>query len=311
MKDGHGRGVQRYICRTCDKKFSGERRQKRILIKHIWRDYIFHKQTVEELALSYTMDPRTIRGFLDVYVSPEKIHHPRSVHLVVDATYFGERTEDRSWCVIAARDPEKQEDIAWIFTETETTSGYRDLREKVEALGYTILSVTGDGFEGIKSAFFDIPYQMCHVHMERIVTRGTTQKPKTEQGTALLALVKTLHQGTDSHTFRARLKKYFELCKEFLDEKTFHEESGRWDWTHRELRQAALSLSRHEKYLFSFEHDKNIPKNTNSIEGHFSHIKRYLGDHRGVTRPQAQRILHSLLLASSVSPSKNKLVEIL
>ena len=279
--------------------------------KDVWREYIFHKQTIRELSQLYDKDPRTVHKILAAYRPPEKIHHPRSVHLVVDATYFGDRTEERLWCVLVARDPYAQEDLAWTFADTETTSGYIILRDALEKKGYRILSVTGDGFEGIKSAFSGIPYQMCHVHMERIVTRGTTQKPKTQQGQTLLALVKTLHQETDSHTFRVRLKKYFELCKPFLEEKTFNAENGKWDFTHRPLRQAALSLRHHEKHLFTFEHDRDIPKNTNSIEGRFTHLKRYLGDHRGVDRQQAERILHSLLLASSVSPSDDVLKKIL
>jgi len=258
------------------------------------------------------MDSRVIRRLLDQYIVPEKKHQPRiSIHVVVDGTYFGERIDGLSWCVLVARDGIEHEDLVWLYRDTETTSAYTDLRELLEAAGYTVCSVTGDGFSGIQSAFYGIPYQMCHVHMERIVVKGTTQKPQTEQGQALLALVKTLHQGTDSHTFRVRLQKYFELCGDFLNAKTFNAETGAWDWTHRPLRQAALSLKRHEKHLFTFEHDKNIPKNTNSLEGHFAHMKRYLGDHRGVDKQQAQKILDSLLLASTVAPDEDLLDEIL
>lgn len=277
----------------------------------MWRDYIFHKQTIRELSNTYKLDPRSICGFLKNYTPPEKTHHPRAVHLLVDATYFGERKEGLSWCVLVARDGITHEDLAWICRNTETTSAYVDLREAVEKAGYTIVSVTADGFSGIKAAFFGIPVQMCHVHMERLVIRGTTRTPKTEQGMALLALVHTLHQKTDSHTFRVRLSKYFEFCADFLNEKTLNEETGKWDWTHRPLRKAALSLKRHQPYLFTFEHDKNIPKNTNALEGHFAHLKRYLGDHRGVSKPQAQKILNSLLLASTVAPDDDLLNEIL
>lgn len=278
-----------------------------MLEKHVWRDYIFHKQTLRELSETYDKDQRTLRNILSRYRPPEKKHRPRDVYLVVDGTYFGERKEDTSWCVIGARDPYEKEDLVWTFADTETTSGYLVLRDELENAGYIIKAVTGDGFSGIKTAFSGIPYQMCHVHMERIVVRGTTKNPKTEQGQALLALVRTLHEGTDSHTFHTRLKAYWQICKPFLDEKTFNEDTGKWDWTHRPLRQAATSLLHHEKYLFTFEHDRNIPKNTNSIEGHFKHVKRYLGQHSGTERTNAERILHSLLLASSVSPTNDVL----
>lgn len=281
------------------------------MIKDLWREYVFHKQTVAELAEEYREDERTIRKLLYTYQLPEKKHQPRAVHLLVDAIYFGEREEESVWCVLVARDAFAHEDLAWVFADTETTSSYTDLKDAVEEAGYIILSVTGDGFSGLKMAFFGIPYQMCHVHMERIVTRGTTRNPKTEQGQALLALVRTLHQETDSHTFCVRLTMYMKLCKDFLNEKTFNEETGVWDWTHRPLRKAALSLERYRPYLFTFEHDNTIPKTTNSLEGHFSHIRRYLGDHRGVSKEHAQKILSTLFLASSVSPDEKILDQIL
>ena len=279
-------------------------------MKRLWCQYVFHKQTVEELSEQEQKDVRTIRRILFSYSAPPKIHHPRPVHIVTDGTYFGERKEGNSWCTIAVRDPHESEDLVWNFVDTETTSGYRDLRDELESLGYTILSVTGDGFSGIKAAFFDIPYQMCHVHMERLVVHGTTQKPQTEAGQVLLALIRTLHD-TNSHEFHVRFELYKKRYRDFLNEKSFYKESGRWDWTHRDLRQAVMRIERHKKYLFTYEHDHNIVKNTNSIEGHFSHIKQRVGAHRGVPKSQAQKIIHSLLLASTVSPSKKQLDQIL
>jgi hypothetical protein len=258
----------------------------------------------------FKQDPRTIRGFLDTYVHPKKIHHPRPVHLIVDATYFGERKEGSSWCVIVTRDAITHEDLTWLFTDSESTSGYRALRDELEELGYIIQSVTADGFGGITTAFSGIPYQLCQVHLERLVIRGTTRTPKTEAGQVLLALGKSIHT-TNSHTFHTRLSLFMEMYSDLLNEKTLNELTGKWGWTHRPLRQAALSLKRFKLFLFTFEHDHAIPKTTNSLEGHFAHLKLYLGVHRGVSRDQAQRILHSLLLASSVSPTKSVLRNIL
>lgn len=71
-----------------------------------------------------------------------------------------------------------------VLSDRETTFDYRQLQNELEALGYVIKGVTGDGFGGIRSAFSGIPFQMCHVHMERIVVKGTTPlKPKQSQGT--------------------------------------------------------------------------------------------------------------------------------
>ena len=227
--------------------------------------------------------------------------------MVADATYFGERTELTSWCSIVFRDPKMKENLWWDFFNTETTSGYVKGREYLENLGYTILSITGDGFGGLRTAFPGIPYQMCHVHMERIVTKGTTKKPLLEAGKALLALVRSLHLGTDSKTFTYYLQKYIEKYGSFLNERTFNPTTGENPFTHEPLRKAALSLVSFLPYLFTFKKDNRIPRTTNSLEGHFSHIKDIVRIHRGIKRPHAEKILHSIFLASTIAPTKKKL----
>ena len=60
---------------------------------------------------------------------------------------------------------------------------------------------------------------MCHVHMERIVTEGTTRRPQLEAGQVLRALVRSLHE-TDRVTFTVRLRNFMERYGDFLNEKT-------------------------------------------------------------------------------------------
>lgn len=256
------------------------------------------------------LDKRTVRKLFQDYQSPFKDHCPRPVHLVVDATYFGERTKASAWCVAIARDPKRKEDLVWQFAQIESTSLYLSLKEQLTALGYLILSVTADGLGCIRSAFFGIPFQMCHVHMERIVIRGTTKHPQTEAGVVLLALVRTLHQ-TDKTTFNRRLHGYLEKYRDFLNEKTTHPLTGEKYWTHKELRSAVMSLIRLSPYLFTFEQNKQIPKTTNSLEGHFSHINEIISVHRGLSQLQKQKVLNTIFLASSIAPTKGKLKYIL
>lgn len=241
---------------------------------------------------------------------PIKQHKPRAVYVIADATYFGLRKEWSSWCVVVARDMYTKENLWWTFAKTETASIYKQMRSDLEGLGYTILSVTGDGFGGIKTAFSGIRYQMYHVHMEHIVTKGTTKNPQTEAGQVLLALTKTLPE-TNSHTFRVRLRTYFERYTEFLNEKTLNIETGRMDWTHRELRKSAYSLANFFTDLFIYEHDCKIPKTTNSLEGHFRHINEVVAVHCGLKKSQKERVLHSILLAGTIAPSKEKLEKII
>ncbi|MEK7062948.1 MAG: hypothetical protein AAB946_02855 [Patescibacteria group bacterium] len=231
--------------------------------------------------------------------------------MVADALYFGERTEKTSWCPIAFRDPKRKENLWWNFFDTETASAYLEGKKYLEKFGYQILSVTGDGFGGLRAVFKDIPFQMCHVHMERIVTKGTTKKPLLEAGKVLLALVRALHQQIDSQTFKNYLNKYLEKYRNFLNEKTTNEMTGETFWTHEPLRKATFSLLHFLPYLFTFEKNKNIPRTTNSLEGHFSHIRDIMRIHRGLKRKQAEKVLNSIFLASTIAPSKKKLKHIL
>ena len=232
------------------------------------------------------------------------------MNLVVDTLYFGQRLEKTDWSATVFRDPNRKENLWWGFGDGECTSIYLKGREELEKLGYELLSVTGDGFSGIRQAFSGILFQMCHVHMERIVVRGTTHNPLIEAGHVLLALIKTLPY-TDEKTFKERFNKYIEKYRDFLNEKTINPLTGRRDYTHRELRTATTSVYSFLPYLFTFTLNKNIPSTTNSIEGHFSHIRDIVDVHRGLSKESKEKVLGSIFLASTIAPTQGKLSHIL
>jgi hypothetical protein len=228
---------------------------------------------------------------------------------VVDGTYFGERLEETAWCVVVARDAKTKENLWWTFCSAETTTIYRTMRADLEKLGYIILSVTGDGFPGIKQAFSGIPYQMCQVHMERLIIKGTTRRPQLEAGVVLLALVRHL-KDTDSKTFNRYLRNYIEKYRSFLNERSFNFITGQEQWTHEPLRSALRSLIAFEPFLFTYEGIPNTPKTTNSLEGHFRHINEVVAIHCGLTRVHKERVIHTILLAGTIAPSTEKLKEV-
>ena len=66
----------------------------------------------------------------------------------------------------------------------------------------------------------------------------------------------------------------------------------------------------HVEYLLElvrYENDRNIPRTSNSLEGHFSHIKDILSIHRGMKKPLKEKVLEVILLNSSIVPKKEKL----
>ena len=305
IKRGVQDGVQVYKCQNCGVRFRNERREKVILEKDIWFDYVFKKQVHRELVEKYHLDKRSIHSYLEKYVLPKKTHIPRALFVVVDATYFRKQKHTEPWCAVVFRDPIAKENLWWGFGEVENHKLYSQGRAYLESLGYVILGVTGDGISCLRKVFSDIPFQMCLVHMERIVVRKITRKPKLEAGIVFFALVKTLGK-CPSNIFKERFKKYVEKYRDFLNEKSFNPETGRDDWTHRELHSAVLSVMTFLPYLFAYETTKELSQTSNSLEGHFSHIKDIVRIHRGISTSLLRKVLSSIFLVSTIAPKNRK-----
>ena len=188
--------------------------------------------------------------------------------------------------------------------DEERSAHYHEGKLFLEQLGYTILSVTRDGFSGNIPVFGGIPLQMCHFHMKCVVTRGTTLRPKTEAGQVLLAIIRTLTY-TTKEDFTLRLRHFHVRYAVFLNEKTWHPEGG-WSYTHDGVRRAYFSVVHWYDYLFTCHVDKRIPNTTNTCDGHFSHVKDIVRIHRGLHKALKQKVLDAIFLASTIAPKKKK-----
>lgn len=300
-------GVQVYQCKNCGVRFRNKRRENTQIEKDIWFDFVFKKQVVRELVETYNLDKKTIHSFLEKYVLPIKVHTPRKLFVIVDATYFRKKKNAEPWRAVVFRDPIKKENLWFGFGEVENHNLYLQGRAYLESLGYVFLGTTGDGFSCIRKVFNDVPFQMCLVHIERIVVRKITRRPELEAGQVLLALIKIL--GTcPSGIWKDRFKKYIEKYRDFLNEKTLHPESGISSWTHKELRSAVLSVQMFLPYFFTYETVKDISQTTNSLEGHFSHIKDILRIHRGMSNHLLRKVLSAIFLASTIAPKSKEVV---
>lgn len=261
---------------------------------------MFAKQTLRELRETFSYTTKQLQRIFEGIPFGKKIHTPRALHLVVDATYFGSK-ETRLWGVLVFRDQYNKENLWWKFISEEKIHHYHEGKEYLLSLGYTILSVTCDGFSGLPELFSPIPVQFCHFHQAQIVRRYTTLHPKIEAGHELLELVKTLTFTTEK-VFGHRLNIFIDKYRTFLNEKTFNPATGESFYTHKKLRSAVRSLQIHLHMLFTFERFLllHIPTTTNSLESHFSHIKDVVRIHRGLSLPLKQKMIHTILLNSSI-----------
>jgi hypothetical protein len=288
------------LCKDCHRKFRLKNFKKEKNFGYIWNEFVFAKQTLRELSEIFSYTKKQLQRIFEGIQFGKKIHTPRAIHLVVDATYFGMK-ETRLWGVLVFRDQYNKENLWWKFIDEEKIYHYREGKELLLSLGYTILSVTCDGFSGLPELFSTIPVQFCHFHQSQIVRRYTTQNPKIVAGHELLQLVKTLTFTTEK-VFAHRLSIFVDKYRNFLNEKTTNLLTGESFYTHKKLRSAVRSLQIHLHMLFTFERFPllRIPTTTNSLESHFSHIKDVVRIHRGLSIQLKQKMIHTILLNSSI-----------
>ena len=288
------------MCKDCHRRFRLKDFKRESEYEQIWNEFVFSKQTLRELREIFSYTKKQLKRICEGIKFKQKTHIPRAIHLVVDATYFGTK-DTRLWGVLVFRDWNNKENLWWKFVDEERLMYYREGMDHLILLGYTILSVTCDGFSGLPELFSPIPVQFCHFHQAQIVRRYTTQNPKVVAGHDLLELVRTLTFTTE-HVFAHRLSIFVDIYRNFLNEKTTNLLTGESFYTHKKLRSAVRSLQIHIHMLFTFERypTLNISTTTNTLESHFSHIKDIVRIHRGLSLPLKQKMIHTILLNSSI-----------
>ena len=220
----------------------------------------------------------------DEYIVDFKVHNPRAVNLVCDATFYGKRKDKLGTLVF--KDLKSKEVLIWTHIETETIKDYKYLKEELLELGYTIQSTTLDGKRGLTKAFEGIPIQMCHFHQKKIIQRYITMKPKLEASKELKKIVSRLTQTTEKN-FIKKLDDWYINYKAFLDEKSVSSTTGELHYTHPRIRAAYRSLKTNLPYLFTYKNHKklSISNTTNALEGGvFSHMKNMISLHRGISK---------------------------
>ena len=185
------------------------------------------------------------------------------------------------------------------FVLRENYSSYLLDLIKITELGYLIKGVTSDGVTSLDSALktlFDnkenpIPHQRCLVHLQRDGQRFLTKNPETQTGVELLDIIKQVNT-IKNHYEKEIWIKWFERFegrnKEVLNQKSkgIHPKTGKltWWYTHKNLRRTYRMVRNSLPNLFLYLDYQFLPKDTNGLEGEFSHLKRKLSLHRGLKR---------------------------
>jgi hypothetical protein len=80
------------LCKNCRTPFSSKRGPKQ-LEKIIFEDYFLHRQTLKQLSAKYDKSIPWIMKQRDEYIVDIKVHNPRPVNLICDATFYGKRKD--------------------------------------------------------------------------------------------------------------------------------------------------------------------------------------------------------------------------
>jgi hypothetical protein len=234
-------------------------------------------------GLSMRSLQRLFYGYLEGF--PEvKIIKRNCVHLRIDATYF------RQFCVLCYQDDEDGYTQLIRVTDGEHFSEIKEDLDNLIKLGVQIESITTDGhksaLKAIKKSLPDVTVQRCLVHIQRMCLLWLTRFPKHKAGIELRAWVLMLLK-IKSHNDRlywtSQLATWYNQHKDYLQEKTYNENTGRYWYKHKLLRRSYFTIRRALPNMFHYLTNNKIPATTNGIEGYFGHLKNHLDLHRGLT----------------------------
>jgi hypothetical protein len=113
-----------------------------------------------------------------------------------------------------------------------------------------------------------------------------TANPTYDAGKELRPLVLKIHLIKTHNDKLFWIQSFFAWeikFKDFLKEKSYKLETGRYWYKHKLIRRSFLTIKRALPNMFHYLDNANIPKTTNGIESYFGHLKNHLDLHRGLT----------------------------
>lgn len=304
------KGTTRWRCTTCNA--SSTRTTQTTAVKaatfRTFIDWTTSTRPLDDVAATQHVTARTLqRRFTWCwYIRVPHTPYPHRVHdqIFIDGTYLA------GGCLLIAATATHV--IDWHWCRRETTASYTELLTGIAAP----LLVTTDGGQGAQSAIKALwpatPIQRCLVHVQRVVRRHTTSKPRTPAGKTLYRLALKLTRIRDLDQAAAwitRLHDFGTVYDDYLNEKTAADPRttpGRrnWTWTHARVRKAHNSLLTvyRRGHLFNYlEIPTRLPAGdtppmfkatTNTLEGGVNAmIKNLARAHRGLTAEHQRTVI--------------------
>lgn len=226
---------------------------------------------------------------------PPRLSYSRNneVYLLIDATYFSNEI-----CLVVFRDDVLKQTLLYRITDGEHYEELREDLENILKLGITIGGITCDGdkslIKAVKKVCPEVPMQRCLVHIQRMCKIWLSAHPKTMAGFELREIVSKLHFIDNENKKQIWIKEvidWFNRHKDFINQKSYNEETGRYWYTHKMVRRSFSVIKKALPNMFMFLKNSKIPKTTNGLESFFGHLKGNLNVHRGLTKERRKKFL--------------------
>ena len=277
---------QLYKCKDCGRQFLGGRRRDK---SQIITDYIEGKQTLEQLAVKYGVNEKTIRRDLEGMRHVHKIAKYKDVTVQMDTTYWG-----RSFGLMVIRDALRGNVLWHKYVRHETVAQYVEGVNWLRSNGFRIYGAVIDGMKGLPQALKPVPVQMCQFHQMLIVRRYLTQDPEIEASRNLLELVNGMTV-TDKESFIGAFNEWYDKYGDVVNERVHDGRIRRRTppYMRPRLRSAYLSVKRNMPLLWTFyDHpETGLPNTNNALEGLFSDLKTKVRVHSGISREHREKLL--------------------
>ncbi len=209
----------------------------------------------------------------------------------MDSTYWG-----RKFGVMLFKDCISKENLLKYYIKSETNKLYQQGIYELHRRGFTVIAIVCDGRRGLLKSFGNIPVQMCQFHQVAIIRRYITKNPRTPAATEFKQIVGYLTK-TDKESFEGMITDWYIRWKNYMEERTINEQTGKSHYTHKRLRSAYRSIKTNMPWLFTWYDNMQlrIPNTTNAIDGHFSDLKNKLRNHNGLSIKRKMKFIDGFL----------------
>ena len=281
--------IQRYKCKDCGRRFDGGIRRNK---SQVITDYVEGKQTLDQLALKYGVNEKTIRRDLEGMRHVQKVSKYKQVTIQMDTTYWG-----RLFGLMVIRDAVRGRVLWRKYVTHETIADYMEGVDWLKSKGFTLYGAVIDGMKGLAKALYPLPVQLCQFHQMLTVRHYITQDPDIEASRALLDLVNSITK-MDKESFIGAFNEWYDKYQDVLNERVHDKRIKKTPpFMRPRLRSAYFSVKRNMPLLWTFYNrpELGLPNTNNALEGLFSELKTKVRVHSGISKEHRKKLLDELM----------------